>query len=100
MLTQWQYWLTSLRPDQSWAVLGFALFGDGLRYAFCTFLMATADAVFVVWDWLLGRREPTEYEYCPTIALLLVGHNEGDSIEAGLHSVWGALSAHGDHRRR
>ncbi len=37
----------------------------------------------------LGQREKTEYEYCPTMALLLVGHNEGDSIEAGLLSVWG-----------
>ncbi len=89
MLVEWQYWLSSLRPDQLWSVLGFALFVDGPRYAFCTFLMSIVDAFYVVWDWLLGRREPTEYEYCPTIALLLVGHNEGDSIEAGLLSVWG-----------
>ena len=47
------------------------------------------DLWLAAWDWLLGRKAPTEYEHCPSICLLLVGHNEGDSIEGGLASVWG-----------
>ncbi len=89
MLVEWRYWLSTLHPDQIWAVIGFALLVDGTRYAFCTACMALVDAVLSVWDWLLGRKAPTAYEHCPSIALLLVGHNEGDSIEAGLRSVWG-----------
>ena len=89
MLVDWMHWLSSLHPDELWSILGFALFVDAPRYAVCTACMAFVDCVLCGWDWLLGRKAPTEYEHCPTICLLLVGHNEGDSIESGLSSVWG-----------
>ncbi len=89
MLEEWLLWLSSLHPNELWAILGFMLMVDGTRYAFCTTCMAAVDLWLAVWDWLLGRKAPTEYEHCPSICLLLVGHNEGDSIEGGLASVWG-----------
>ena len=89
MLVDWKLWVSSLRPDEIGAILFFMLFVDGTRYVFCTLSMAVADACFAVWDFLCGRRSPKHYEHCPSICLLLVGHNEGNQIEAGLESVWG-----------
>ena len=89
MLEEWIHWLTSLHQNELIAILGFLLVVDGTRYAYCTACMAIVDLGLSVWDWLIGHQAATEYEHCPSICLLLVGHNEGDSIEAGLASVWG-----------
>ena len=89
MLVDWKQWATSLRPDEIWAILFFMLFVDGTRYAFCTLCIVLVDLVMAIWDAACFRRRPHQYQHCPSICLLIVGHNDGDAIESSLNSVWG-----------
>ena len=89
MLTDWLHWLTSLTPTELLTILGVLLFVDGSRYAYCTASMALFDLGRSCWNWLRGVRSPDRYTHCPSVCVLLVGHNEGDTIEEALASVWG-----------
>lgn len=90
MLTDWRHWLTSLTPLELLTILGVLLFVDGCRYAYCTASMAVFDLGHSCVKWLRGLRPADRYTHCPTVCVLLVGHNEGDTIEESLASVWGA----------
>ncbi len=89
MLTDWLHWLTSLTPTELVTILGVLLFVDGSRYAYCTASMALFDLGQSCWSWMRGVRPPLKYTHCPSVCVLLVGHNEGDTIEEALASVWG-----------
>lgn len=89
MLTDWLHWLTSLTPTELVTILGVLLFVDGSRYVYCTASMALFDLGQSCWNWWRGVQSPERYAHCPTVCVLLVGHNEGDTIEEALASVWG-----------
>ena len=89
MLTDWYHWLTSLTPTELVTILGILLFVDGSRYAVCTASMALFDLGHWCVNWVRGVRPAERYSHCPTVCVLLVGHNEGDTIEESLASVWG-----------
>jgi cellulose synthase/poly-beta-1,6-N-acetylglucosamine synthase-like glycosyltransferase len=89
MLTDWMHWVTSLHPDELWYVLGFLLFVDTPRYVGCTLVMTAYDSLIGMWNWLSGRSAPARYQVCPSVCVLLVGHNEGSTIGATLASIWG-----------
>lgn len=89
MWTDWLHWLTALSRTELVAILGILLFVDGTRYALCTGCMATFDLAHWCVNWLRGVRPPDRYSHCPTVCVLLVGHNEGDTIEEALSSMWG-----------
>ncbi len=40
-------------------------------------------------NWLCGAPTETRYSHCPTVCVLLVGHNEGDTIAESPASMWG-----------
>ena len=69
-------------------LLPFLLF-DGLRYTITTGVMCTYDCLRDTCRWLLGRDQTEDWSYCPSVAVMIVGLNEGDSIERALHSVYG-----------
>lgn len=86
MLTDWTHWLSTQHPEQLLALLLGLLLLDGPRYALSKILLC-------LWD--LGRpwaaRRPTlAFEHCPTVCVILAGHNEEETIEATLTSVWGS----------
>ncbi|MCX7420998.1 MAG: glycosyltransferase family 2 protein [Planctomycetia bacterium] len=89
MLTDWLHWLTTLRFDELAVILGVLLFVDSTRYVYGTLCMAAVDVVRGLSNWLRGVRPATEYSQCPTVCVLLVGHNEGDTIADALESMWG-----------
>lgn len=89
MWTDWFHWLTSLTPTELLSILGILLFVDGTRYALCMSCMAAFDAVHWCWNWLCGVSATDRYLMCPSVCVLLVGHNEGDTIEDALTSMWG-----------
>lgn len=92
MLREWIYWLSAQTPHELLWILAGLLLIDGPRYAILT-------AVMVQWDALkelanlgrLPRKDACSSAcYCPSVSVLLVGHNEADTIYATLDSVWGS----------
>ena len=89
MLTDWLHWLSSLTATELVTILGMLLFVDGSRYVYCTASLAMFDLGSWFVQGLRGTRPVQRYSHCPTVCVLLVGHNEGDTIEESLASVWG-----------
>ncbi len=90
LISDWLHWLSSLRLDELLSIVGGLLVFDAPRYALTIVLVC-------LWDWaqlLCPRRghappEPA-FRYCPSVSVILVGHNEADTIGATLASVWGS----------
>ena len=51
--------------------------------------MVLYDALIGVWELITGVEEEEEDWYCPTVAVMIVGLNEGDTIAHALESVYG-----------
>ncbi len=88
MLTDWIYWLSCLHPDQLLLFLLGLLLTDAPRYALGKLALCLYDWGRGTWLWLKGRRPP-EFRFCPTVAVIVAGHNEADCIETTLLSLWG-----------
>lgn len=51
--------------------------------------MAIWDGCAYVIGWLMGTNQPRNYDYCPSVAVMIVGLNEGETIEHALRSIYG-----------
>ena len=49
---------------------------DGVRYSIATGAMVLYDALIGVWNTLTGQTEEEDW-YCPSVAVMIVGLNEG-----------------------
>lgn len=88
MLTDWTHWLLSRTvEDLFWMFLPFIFF-DGLRYTFAMTLMAIYDVIRDSYHWVFPK-PPFAQDYCPSVAVMIVGLNEGDTIEHALASIYG-----------
>ncbi len=89
MLTDWIHWLSSIKAESLvWIFLPFLLF-DGMRYTFLMSGMAIVDCVRDSFRWLFGGTAETNCRYCPSVAVIIVGFNEGDTIQHALSSIYG-----------
>ena len=61
---------------------------DGARYTMTTLVMAIYDALRSIWNLLFGAEEEEDWSYCPSVAVMIVGLNEGDTIQHALESVY------------
>ena len=61
---------------------------DGVRYSIATGAMVLYDALIGVCNTLTGQTEEEDW-YCPSVAVMIVGLNEGDTIRHALESVYG-----------
>jgi len=61
---------------------------DGVRYSIATGVMVLYDALVSIWKTIFGIEEEEDW-YCPTVAVMIVGLNEGDTIAHALESVYG-----------
>lgn len=89
MLTDWIYWLSQKHPEQLLALLWALLLADSPRYAFSRLLMVGWDMARDSWSWLCGDEEQENFGYCPSVAVVIAGYNEAETIEATMVSVWG-----------
>jgi poly-beta-1,6-N-acetyl-D-glucosamine synthase len=89
MLNDWLYWLGNLNPDRLGSVLFILLIVDVPRYALSRVLMCCWDGACSVWRRVGGRPRPAAYGHCPSVCVLIPGHNEEEAIEATVRSVWG-----------
>jgi poly-beta-1,6-N-acetyl-D-glucosamine synthase len=87
VLSDWIHWLSWLHPDELLTFLLGLLLTDGPRYAL-------ARVVLCGWDWLRLLRRPAgadeSFTYCPSVCVILAGHNEAETVGATLESVYGS----------
>jgi cellulose synthase/poly-beta-1,6-N-acetylglucosamine synthase-like glycosyltransferase len=90
MFNEWIYWLTSRHPlDLAWLLSGLLLV-DGPRYAMLTAVLVQWAAIKELAGCGKSRRSESDPPYCPSVCVLLVGHNEADTIYTTLESVYGS----------
>ncbi|MEQ9412133.1 MAG: glycosyltransferase family 2 protein [Fuerstiella sp.] len=88
MLIEWYYWVMSMRADELMFVLGILLFVDAPRYAYSVLAMAFWDVLKSGWTGRLPVSEGDSWAYCPTVSVVIAGHNEADTIVDTMRSVW------------
>ena len=90
MLTDWYHWISSAALDQLFWMVAPILLLDVTRYALGGLVMCVYDFCKEIYDVLLGRPEPTQYEHCPSVCVVLAGLNEGDTIGHCIASLCGS----------
>ncbi|MFT5095309.1 MAG: biofilm PGA synthesis N-glycosyltransferase PgaC, partial [Porticoccaceae bacterium] len=90
MLVDWIHWLSHL----SWLEVALLLMGTMLvdcpRYALARVAMVTIDFAKDLCRWLCGQGDKDQFDYCPSICVILAGYNEGDSVARAIESLIGA----------
>ncbi len=90
MLTDLIRWFTSLNPEVQLASLAFLLVVDFPRYLLAFVVMGLWDSLRNLGRWLRGGGPEPAYTHCPSVCVILPGHNEDDTIEATLISLCGS----------
>jgi len=89
VLIDWIHWLSSIKSDELlWMFAAFLLL-DGLRYTVLLGAMAFWDCLMDTWRWMKGETREPDFSYCPSVAVMIVGLNEGDTIQHALESIYG-----------
>lgn len=88
MLNEWYYWVVSMRPDELLIVLGILLLVDAPRYAYSALGMAFWDVLKFTWTGRLPGPCASDFNYCPTVSVVIAGYNEAETIAETMQSVW------------
>ncbi len=89
MLVNWIHWAQSLHPVELLSIVGVLLIIDGTRYALFAAVMVLFDLGRGTVRLLMGRSSGlAHYEYCPSVCLVIAGHNEAETIGDTLKSAW------------
>lgn len=89
MLIEWLNWVRSMRMDELALVLGVLLLVDAPRYALSAIGMAAYDLIRNRFNDQLPGPHYQQYEYLPSVAVVIAGYNEAATIYRTLESVWG-----------
>jgi hypothetical protein len=89
MLIEWFNWVRSMRMDELALVLGVLLLVDAPRYALSAIGMAAYDLLRNRFNDRLPGPHYQQYEYLPSVAVVIAGYNEAATIYRTLESVWG-----------
>ncbi len=91
MFIDWMYWISSIQPNE-WVLLLLPLMlFDAPRYSVTVVALWSYDTAARVLRLLTGRRPPVpDFDYCPSITVIIAGLNEGGSIHKGLSRLWGS----------
>ena len=89
MFVDWLHWQSSL----SWLDLELLLLGtllvDAPRYTLARIAMFVYDYCRETWRALRGVNEQVEFDYCPSVCVILAGYNEADSVGWSIESLVG-----------
>jgi len=88
MLTEWHFWVASLRLDEILLVLGVLLLVDAPRYAYSVVAMAIWDCVRFPFTGKLPGPSDDGYAYRPKLSVVIAGYNEANTIVDTMRSVW------------
>jgi len=65
------------------------LLTDAPRYALSKIVLCVIDWGRDTWRYACGLSRPATFDYCPSVCAIIAGHNEEETIEATLASIWG-----------
>ena len=90
MLNEWIHWLSSLQYiDIACLVVGLLII-DTPRYAVSRLTMCVVDYLLDMFSWLRGVPEQAQYDYCPSVCVILAGYNEGETVAGTMESLLGS----------
>lgn len=89
MFIDWILWLSSRPLDQLWQICIPLLLLDGTRYAIGASLLFAGDFARRLIGWSDPDHDRGEYEFCPSVCVVVAGLNEAASIGQTLDSLWG-----------
>jgi cellulose synthase/poly-beta-1,6-N-acetylglucosamine synthase-like glycosyltransferase len=90
VLTDWTHWLSSAHPEQLQALVLGLLLIDAPRYALCKIVLCLWDFSCSLGRWLGRLPIQPALSYCPSVGVVVAGHNEQETIAATLTSIWGS----------
>lgn len=85
-LTHWISFLN--RWDVLWLFLGLVIL-DGPRYTFIRIVFGLRDIAGYLWTSQPVWCRHNDYDYCPSVCVILAGHNEGATIGRTIESLEG-----------
>ncbi len=93
MLIDWTHWLSSLTPDQVFWLLAPLVVMDITRYVAGSIYLFACDMASEIGRALGICRPEADFDYCPSVCVVVAGLNEAATIEATLHSLWDTYPA-------
>ena len=90
MFTDWIHWQSQLDWGEVALLLLGTLLVDCPRYTFARVLMLVWDFFKDLGNWFRGVDDPTTYDYCPSVCVILAGYNEGRSVATAIESLVGS----------
>jgi cellulose synthase/poly-beta-1,6-N-acetylglucosamine synthase-like glycosyltransferase len=90
MLTDWIHWLSCRHRDELVLFLIGLLLTDLPRYGLSKIALCLVDWGRGTWHLLWAASRQPRFNYCPSVCVVIAGHNEEEMIEATLESVWGS----------
>ena len=90
MLTEWIHWLSSPNRAELLLLVIVILVTDAPRYAVSNAALCAYDWVGGMLRWFLGRNRGPRFQHSPTVTAIIAGHNEADTIQSTLGSLWGS----------
>ena len=90
MFTDWIHWQSQLDWGEVALLLLGTLLVDCPRYTFARVLMFVWDFFKDLGNWFRGIDDPTTYDYCPSVCVILAGYNEGRSVATAIESLVGS----------
>ena len=89
MLTDWNYWISSLHPNELLLILSPILLLDAPRYTLGSAVVWICDLISQCVGWLTGRSDATVFDHVPDVCVIIAGLNEADSLGRTLESLDG-----------
>ena len=81
-LTTWQAWLRSMRFSEIAILMWPFVLLELPRYVL-------SKVVMLIVDIIRGEPKPTAYDHCPSVTVVLAGHNEAKTVGPTIESILG-----------
>lgn len=87
MLTDWNYWISSLHPNELALILSPFLLLDAPRYALGSLAVWICDVARGCIAWVKGNSGESRFDHAPEVCVIIAGLNEADSLGRTLDSI-------------
>ncbi len=88
LLLEWVSWVRALRFEELFLILAVVLLVDAPRYAYSAVVMAVFDLFRNGFRRCLPGPHAENYDYLPSVCVIIAGYNEADTIAETMESVW------------
>jgi len=89
MIRDWIHWLSAMNAEELVFLFGAMLLLDSPRYALGEIAMCVWDFTGSLFGYTRRDVDRGNFDYCPSVCVVLAGLNESETISATLQSLWG-----------